>query len=199
MKDREKQTIEYYNNSAETWANSHGGKEEKSYWETEMRKFLELLPKGKVLEIGSGTGKDASALIAMGYDYIGIDASEGLLKIAQERNPQTTFKNVSVYDLDFPGNLFDGFWCVATLLHLPKSRIDEALKRIKTQIKPGGIGFISMKAGAGEREDKKTGRWYSYYSKKGFAEVLERNGFKVIEEKNRKGEKEWWLCYWVRV
>lgn len=164
-----------------------------------MERFHELLPKGKVLEIGSGSGKDAAALVTMGYDYTGTDASAELLKIAKKRNPQATFRQVSVYDLDFPPHQFDGFWTTATLLHIPKGRIDEALQRIKTQVKSGGVGFITMKAGDGEKTDPKTGRWFAYYSKEEFQQVLERNSYEVIEEKNRQGEKDWWLCFWVKV
>lgn len=199
LTNQEKQTTDFYDNKAMEWAAAHGGYEEASYWESEMSRFHELLPSGKVLEIGSGAGKDASALIAMGYDYTGTDASDGLLKVAQKRNPKATFKHIGVHDLNFPEHEFDGFWTVATLLHIPKDRIDEALQRIKTQVKSGGIGFITMKTGAGEREDTETGRWFAYYSKEGFQEVLERNGYQVIEEKNRQGEKDWWLCFWVRV
>lgn len=194
----EKKTIDYYDQKAEEWATAHHGNEEVSYWQNEMEKFHKLLPDGKVLEIGSGPGKDASALLAMGYDYTGIDASEGLLRIARKRNPQATFKHIEVNDLDFPEHEFDGFWTVATLLHIPKSRIDEAMGKIKSQVRPGGIGFITMKAGAGEREDPETGRWFAYYSKDEFQEVLERNGYKIIEEMSRKGEKDWWLCFWVK-
>lgn len=197
--DRENQTVDYYDKKAEEWANAHHGFEEASYWQNEMERLHEFLPKGKILEIGSGSGKDAESLIKMGYDYIGTDASKGLLKVAQKRNPQTTFKHVGVYDLDFPEHEFDGFWTAATLLHIPKDRIDEALQKIKSQIKTGGFGFITMKAGAGERKDPKTGRWLAYYSKKEFQEVLERNGYQLIEENNRKGEKDWWLCFWVKV
>lgn len=197
--DKEDRTVGYYDQQAEKWALAHHGNEAESYWKDEMNRFHELLPGGRVLEIGSGAGKDASALIAMGYDYTGTDASEGLIKVAQKRNPQAIFEHVAVHDLDFPGHEFDGFWTAATLLHIPKDRIDEALQRIKSQVKPDGVGFITMKAGAGERTDSETGRWFAYYSKDEFQKVLERNGYKVIEEKGRKGEKDWWLCFWVRV
>ncbi len=196
--DREKQTVGYYDRKADDWATVHHGFEEASYWQNEMERFHELLPSGKILEIGSGAGKDAESLIKMGYDYIGTDASEGLLRVAQKRNPQATFKYVGVHDLDFPEHEFDGFWTAATLLHIPKDRIDGALQKIKTQVKPDGVGFITMKAGAGEREDKETGRWFAYYSKDEFQGVLERNDFQVVEEKSRKGEKDWWLCFWVK-
>jgi len=162
-----------------------------------MVRFHQLLPSGKVLEIGSGAGKDAASLIQIGYDYTGTDASGGLIRVAQKRNPEATFKKVSVYDLDFPEQSFDGFWTAATLLHIPKDKIDDALTKIRSQVKVGGVGFISLKEGEGEREDKNTGRWFSYYSQEEFSEVLERNGFKVADFASREGEKDTWLCFWV--
>ncbi len=196
--DREKSTVDYYDREGEAWVSTHGGNEGDSYWRVEMEKFHQLLPCGKVLEIGSGAGKDAAALIKMGYDYVGTDASEGLIKIAQKRNPGVRFEHVGVCQLNFPQHEFDGFWTAATLLHIPKDRIDEALEKIKTQVKAGGIGFISMKQGQGEKVDEKTGRWFAYYSQDEFTEVLERNGYSVVKKATRQGEKDVWLCFWVR-
>lgn len=196
--DNEKKTVDYYNREAENWTKAHGGNEGASYWREEMERFHQLLPGGKVLEIGSGAGKDAAALIKMGYDYTGTDASEGLIKVAQERNPGAKFAHESVHELDFPEHEFDGFWTAATLLHIPKNRIDEALQRIKTQVKPEGIGFISVKQGEGEKTDEDTGRWFAYYKLDEFRDVLQRNGYEVKESSTRQGEKDTWLCYWVR-
>lgn len=197
---KEENTIEYYDQNAVSWALAHGGDSEVSYWQAEMKRFYELLPGGKVLEIGSGSGKDAFCLMRLGYSYTGTDASSGLLEVARKRNPSAEFIKVDVKMLSFPEQSFDGFWCVATLLHIPKEEIDEALLSIRRQIRIDGIGFISVMAGAGEKIDKETNRLFSYYSAKGFREVLERNGFKVIEESRRKRESNgWWLCYWVRV
>lgn len=192
-------TIDYYDREAESWSAAHHGNEADSYWEDEMGKFHELLPSGKILEIGSGTGKDAAALIAMGYDYVGTDASKGLLQMARKRNPKASFFLKGVEELDFPEDEFDGFWSAATLLHIPKDRIDNALTSIKKQIRPGGVGFISVKQGEGERVDKLTGRWFAYYSQGGFADILGRNGYEVVESKVKPTEGETtWLIYFVK-
>lgn len=193
-----RQTVDYYDKEAKNWTSAHGGNQEDSYWKAEMERFHQLLPNGRVLEIGSGAGKDAAALKVIGYDYTGTDASEGLLRVAKKRNPDTRFVHMAVHDLDFPGEKFDGFWTAATLLHIPKDKIDAALVKIKGVLKPGAVGFISMKAGAGERTDPQTGRWFAYYSQKEFHQVLVRNVFEVVEEATRKGEKDWWLVYWVK-
>lgn len=196
---RGSQTTDYYDHKAEDWISEHGGHEGESYWKAEMERFHELLPSGKVLEIGSGAGKDATALIGLGYNYIGTDASQGFLKIARKRNPKAIFIHKRVEDLDFSEGSFDGFWTAATLLHMPKDKIDQVLTTIKRQVKPGGIGFISVKQGEGEGIDEPTGRWFAYYSQEEFADVLKRNGYEVLEARIRPTEgKTTWLTYFIK-
>lgn len=194
-----KKTIDYYDREAEGWVSKHGGSEGKSYWKAEMERFHELLPSGKILEIGSGAGKDAAELIALGYDYTGTDASYGLLKIAREKNPAARFIHKSAGDLDFHEGSYDGFWTAATLLHIPKGTINQVLTTIKKQIKPGGIGFISVKQGEGEKLDEPTGRWFAYYNQGEFTDVLKRNGYEVLESRIRPTEgKTTWLIFYVK-
>ncbi len=194
--EQEKRTIDYYNKSGREWAAARGGNEV-SYWLGEMQKFRSLLRAGRILEIGSGSGRDALELIKFGYEYIGTDASKGLIEIAQEKNPGAVFENKSVFDLDYPEGVFDGFWTAATLLHIPKNRIDQALEGIARVVKPGSVGFISMKQGKGENEDASTGRWFAYYSQLEFIEVLERNGFEIKDCEIRHGDRDIWLIFYV--
>ena len=200
---KEIDTIKTYNQNASEWTVKHSTKD---FWGKEMRRFHDLLPSGNILEIGCGGGRDAKELIQLGYDYIGIDVSEELLKEAKKACPNATFLHQSIYELDFPENYFDGFWTSATLLHIPKNRIDEALVKIKNIVKSNGIGFISIKKGKGEKveedepemEDKKP-RLFSYYQEKEFNEILERNNFEIIGFKERPmSEKTIWLVYFVK-
>lgn len=198
--DRKQKTVDYYDNEASTWASAHGRDEGESFWKDQMQIFHEILPSGKILEIGSGGGKDAAALMALGYDYIGTDASKGLIEIAQNHNPTAKFINMTVEDLDFPDNSFDGFWAAAVLLHIPKTDIDNALQSIKKQVRNSGVGFITLKEGDGEREDEKTGRWFSYYHKDEFKEILVRNDFKIIKFDKKidgRGDRPDWLMFFV--
>lgn len=105
---------------------------------------------------------------------------------------------MAVHDLNFPDEKFDGFWTAATLLHIPKELINSALNKIKEVLRPGAYGFISVKAGAGERTDPDTGRWFAYYSLKDLHDILKKNGFEIVEEGTRKGERDTWLTYWVK-
>lgn len=197
----ERQTLESYNKYGKGWAQAHM---DYSSWEKDLKKFKKYLPKGRVIEIGAGGGRDARELMKAGYEYLGTDISKGLLKAAQENNPKAKFVLKSVYDLDFPENSFDGFWACAVLLHIPKSRIKEALTQLHKVTKPSGVGFISVKKGHGERftiEPPPDGkRFFAYYSLKEFEGELLKNGFEILHsEERRKTARTTWLIYFVKV
>jgi len=202
---QEQETVKAYDAQAKNWASEH---QTKGFWADEIVVFKKLLPSGKILEIGSGGGRDAQELRVLGYDYVGTDASQGLITQAKETNPNVPFFHQSVYDLDFTQDSFDGFWASAVLLHIPKKRIDEALGRIHNVVRNKGVGFISIKEGIGEKmvkEDAQMGnmghsRLFSFYSRQEFEEVLKRNGYETIEFKYKPmSEATKWLIFFVRV
>lgn len=196
-------TRETYDALAETWLAYH---DTADFWATEMGRFQELLPEGTLLEVGAGGARDAKVLLGLGYSYVGTDVSSGLLAVARLRLPGQEFYEQSVYDLSFPDReKFDGFWASAVLLHIPKARIDEALQRIKSVVKPGGVGFISLKDGEGEQtqvdevDGQQLERFFAYWQKDEFAEVLEANGFKMLDYLYRPIDKKTrWHCFFVQ-
>lgn len=201
--DRESKTINYYNQQTDKWVAKHANQSDETWWGPEMERFHELLPGGRVLEIGFGGGRDAKSLINYGYEYIGTDASEGFLAAARKANPSGKFIIKNVHDLDFPDEDFDGFWTAATLLHIPLDLIEDALAKVSRVVKKGGTGFISLKKGEGERSDEETGRHFTYWQKENFSEVLKKAGFSVIDFRkvapgDKSGTKDTWLCFYVR-
>ena len=164
-----------------------------------MEIFYKLLPSGKIIEIGCGGGRDAKDYLLGKYDYAGTDVSEPLLKEARKLNPGAEFKNQSVYELNFPENTFDGFWASAVLLHIPKNRISEVLRKIRKVVKNNGIGFITVKDGQGEKEDEE-GRLFSYYTKQEFDTILRETNFEVADYMYQPmTEKTKWHIYVVKI
>jgi len=198
MNDIKLETVNYYNQEAASWSASHGGDEKNSWWNDEMTRFNEYLPSGRILEIGSGVGKDAEALIRLGYDYTGTDASNGLLELARKRNPSATFIQRYAHEIDPSLGEFDGFWASAVLLHIPRDEMRDSLLAISSVIKNDGVGFITMKEGEGERVDEKTGRLFTYYDEEEFTNVLESANFSVLEVGRRDTEKDNWLIFYVK-
>lgn len=196
----EKATLASYDQHASFWAEKHNTK---NFWLEEFKRFQELLPQGKVLEIGSGGGRDA-AILRSTYEYMGTDASRGLLKEAQKRNPGIPFLHQSVYELSFPKHSFDGFWASAVLLHIPKLRIQEALHRIHQCMKPGAVGFISLKEGEGEHlveEVESEGiytRFFSFYQEDEFTSELQAAGYTMLEVRRKQAGNTIWLVFFVQ-
>lgn len=196
-------TIDAYNKIAEEFSQRNSV----SLYNAEFQLFRSFVKNGnKILEIGCGTGRDAEELVKLNFDCTGIDASEGMLAIARERVKQGRFQIGDFYRLDFPDHTFDGFWAAASFLHVPKNEIDNVLREARRILKPGGIGFISLKqktimdegyiraARAGGIE-----RYFAFYAKDEFGGILLKNHFEVLQittlvEKDGTP----WLCYFVK-
>jgi hypothetical protein len=56
LTDEEEITRQAYDTHGKAWAAARST----NYWDTELDKFYKLLPKGSVLEIGAGHGRDAN-------------------------------------------------------------------------------------------------------------------------------------------
>ena len=214
LDDKELITLDMYNKTAQKWAaTSDGiGHDGKYLWgkATEMFQGLAAFaPSGdqgrqNLLEVGSGTGRDAKLLSKL-YNYVGTDASEAFIEVAQQATlgmlSADTFRLMSVYDLKdkFPPGSFDLFWSCATLLHCSKNRMQEALGSIRSVVKDGAVGFISLKEGDGEELDHYDGlpRYFMYWRREEFESELDRAGFKILEFHTKPARKNF-LCYFVQ-
>lgn len=122
-------------------------------------RFLAYLPKGVlVLDAGSGSGRDTLAFLKRGYVVKAFDASPELSAFSSRLTGVPTrvlrfqeFDDVSRYD---------GIWACASLLHVPKVELHDALVRLVLALKPGGVLYTSFKHGSDERIAA-DGRFYS--------------------------------------
>jgi SAM-dependent methyltransferase len=203
MDEPEEVTRATYDRFADKWSATH--EQPITFWQPELERFHRLLPKGKVIEIGTGSGRDAAELAKLGYDYTGVDNSPNLISAARQAYPKFNFLEQSVYKLDFPADHFDGFWAAAILLHLPKKRVRAALRQIHRVLKKGGIGMISLRQGdfEGVRQKIKFGhddsRYFSYYQIDEFSTILHEAGFDVLRTTSRpEGDEYVWLAFLVK-
>ncbi|MEK7200682.1 MAG: methyltransferase domain-containing protein [Patescibacteria group bacterium] len=197
-------TIDTYNKIAPKYSKGHFA----HFWIDEFEIYKNLIDGNKVLDIGCGAGRDASVFINNNFDYTGIDASEGMLKVASERVPKGIFKQMDFYSLDFLDGTFDGFWATASFLHIPKEDVGKVINETKRVVKSGGVGFISIKEKTDKdegliEEDKYGGiaRYFAFYNQEEFKKILEDNGLEVIRVTSRIEDDEIktkWLCYFVK-
>ena len=62
----------------------------------------------RVVDLGCGAGRDFPAFEERNIDYLGVDASEGMLTVARERFPSANFEAQDLCKLDLPARGFDG-------------------------------------------------------------------------------------------
>jgi SAM-dependent methyltransferase len=60
------------------------------------------IPGGLIVELGCGSGLLAEVFTQVNYDYLGVDISEALIKIARERVPKAEFQVESLFKTDIP-------------------------------------------------------------------------------------------------
>lgn len=152
--EEEKATSEYYERNAQT------------YFETTLRvdmsalysRFLRhVAPGGRILDAGSGSGRDTLAFLQRGYKVEAFDASPALCALSA----QLTGVEVQVLrfrDFDSPPR-YNGIWSCASLLHVPKKELKDAVRRLIGALKPGGALYVSFKHGTDERISA-DGRFY---------------------------------------
>lgn len=105
-------TVRGYNENAEAY-NAHVSDPSDSifhsyYEKPAIRAELPSLEGLDIISIGCGSGLDTRWLTDNGAKkVIGVDISEGLLKIARTNNPDIEFREMDMEQLDFPDESFD--------------------------------------------------------------------------------------------
>ena len=147
-------TMTYYQRNAQTFFDATVGVDMTSLYAP----FLRLVaPGGCVLDAGCGSGRDAKAFSALGYQVEAFDASAEMVELA------AAYTGLPVRQMTFNAleavGRYDGIWSCASLLHLPQSELPEAMRRLARALKPGGVWYLSFKYGVSERE--KEGRHFT--------------------------------------
>jgi len=108
-----------------------------------------LGPNPRVLDAGCGVGRDMAWMEARGAQVTGIDLSGGMLDLAG-KTVHGPLLRMDMCRLALPTGQFDGVWCCASLLHVPKARAAEALAEMRRVLVPGGVLYLGIQEGEGE-------------------------------------------------
>ena len=112
----DKKTINTYNRLAKEY-----DQETTDFWDKFPQDFFYefiKLVQGRVLDVGSGPGRDGLILQNEGLDVVCLDASEAMIKMSSEKGLESVLGDFN--NLPFAGEFFDGVWAYTSLLHVPK-------------------------------------------------------------------------------
>ena len=146
----------------------------------------------KILEIGSGTGKDAAYFASQGYNVELTDASEGFVKYLREQGYSARILNALSDDL---GTDYDMIFADAVFLHFTETELRIVLRKCLDALRKGGRLAFTLKAGKGEESTaQKLGhpRYFHYWQAEDIRELLAASGFSDIaisSDKDFRGEE----------
>ena len=102
------------------------------------------IPKGKVLSLAEGEGRNAVFLAKQGYDVTAVDGSVVGLnkarKLAQENDVVVEFIHADLADYDLGENKWDGI--VAIFCPIPSSLRKELYKKVIAGLKQNGVFLL---------------------------------------------------------
>lgn len=123
---------------------------------TEMDAFVAKLGGlGRVLEIGSGGGRDALELEKRGISVRRTDVSKGFVDLLRRSGFQSDLLDPLTDDLadpQRPGTPYDGVWACACLIHVAREDFGTVLGRLAKVTRSGGPLHVSVRDGDGEED-----------------------------------------------
>lgn len=170
---------EYYENNAKAYAaETFSADMSKQY-----KIFLPLLKKqARILDLGSGSGRDARYFQNKGYQVTALEPSRNLCaEIGKVFSGEIICSNIQNYQ---PREPFDGIWACASLIHLPEKEVLSFFKNINLYLNDSGLIYISGKNGitTGKAPD---GRYYLEFTGQLIEKILASN-------KSLKLERQWY-------
>jgi SAM-dependent methyltransferase len=192
MMDAKSQTIETYKKSAHALAKKFdliGARIR------DIEKAFSYVPtkNPQVLEIGCGNGRDAKEIVTYTPHYLGIDISNELISLAQEKVPGGHFEVRDVESYQFPTSI-DVIFSFASLLHSSKETVKDILDRAYASLRSGGIFFISLKYGDYHQEtitDMFGTRAYYYYTPELITEMAQK--YRSVYQDNQFTQGQNWF------
>ena len=153
---------------------------------------------GHILEVGCGTGRDMSWFESQRSTITGIDLSMGMLMYAR-KEVHGSLVSMNMRHLGFCAGYFDGAWCCASLLHLPKAEAAYTLQEIRRVLKLGGMLVLSIQKGTSEDWEESyvpgVKRFFARYQLDEMRNILSKNGFSIRKANSSQEMNREWLSF----
>ncbi|WP_151081994.1 class I SAM-dependent methyltransferase [Nocardioides cynanchi] len=154
---------------------------------TAVSRFAAVLPPGaRVLEIGSGPGRDARALEEAGLSVRRTDVTPAFVDLLRRSGHDADVVDPLTDDLSdpaVPGTPYDAVWAGACLLHVDRDDLTTVLGRLAGATRAGGLLYASLKEGDGEswsvHGSIAAPRFFTYWQEGPLREAVSAAGWSV--------------------
>lgn len=177
--------IDFYNDSAEMWANNWYNNDTLLPF---LNKLLKYLNKDtpRILDLCCGAGYESMRLKNLGAKVVGIDLSDKSLEIAKQKNPDINFYKRDMLDSYVDLGNFDGITCIAGIVHLQDMQLELAFKNMYEVLNNNGYLLLVFREGSGIKETTEYNneiynRNFVYHSKEELDKYI-HNYFDFVED-----------------
>jgi len=188
------ETLKYYDENADLLNTKYNAID---FSKIQKSISIYLIGAKKVLEIGSGSGRDANYLTANGFDIIGLDGSEKMIENAIENYPKLRGKIIhAILPEGFPKfeNKFDGFYSIGTLMHFNEEELTSTLSHIYNSLSPKSPVYVSVSNIRKSIDD----RFFIAFDKEDWIRKFEDNNFvinEILENTDSSGRDIVWYSF----
>ena len=188
----------YYDLNAECFIENTVSLDMNAIYDPFLRK---LSLHSRILDAGCGTGRDTLAFSKMGYQVTAFDGSKKMVETACEI---TGHKVLHCDFSEFTSNFeFDGIWACASLLHVPREKLESTLRSLSENLRTEGVFYASFKYGSLERQ--KGTRYFNDMNEQQLFEVVNKikslEVYQIWKTKDQRPDRssEMWLNCLLRV
>ena len=139
--------------------------------ELQYNMLLKYVKKGKMLDIGFGSGRDMLYFKSLGFDVTGIDPTNYFVNYAKGLGLDVIETKLEDYETSIK---YDALWACASLLHF--ENLNEALIKVSSLLKKNGYLYASFKYG----------KYIGYRNDRFFIDMDESEIFKYLKNTNLK-------------
>jgi len=158
--------------------------------EVELSETLRQMKPGRVLNVGTATGRVPNHLVSMKFDYVGLEISKVMAKITLERlDGGGSIICADAENLPFKEDMFDNVVSVRSFHFFPNP--EKFLVDAKRVLKPNGRLIVSFEKRVRGRETfrrmmslAESAVRRSYYTNSEVALMMRNAGFKTIHTGN---------------
>ena len=141
MESRYQDRKRYFDELAET---------SRSFYIDYVRKFINVGPGIRVLEIGCGEGGNLLPFAQAGCEVTGVDLAGSKIENARrfflDYGADGTFTSANIFDIPAPERMFDLVLVHDVIEHIGQADKAGFIRLIKESLVPGGIAFIAFPA-----------------------------------------------------
>jgi len=166
-----------------------------------VERLAARLPTGaEILELGSGPGRDASALESRGFRVHRTDGSDSFVRLLRAAGHPARRLDVRAADYDVR---VDAVFASAVLLHVARDEMEKVLATARSATRSGGLLAADLKRGEGEAWSTAKlddARHFTYWTEEPLREVLVRAAWTplIVEETTPPGAAERWITIIAR-